>query len=139
LCALQVGLGDLQLLVELGGFDGGHEFTGLYLLAEIDEPVLYVAAGAGVDGRIVKRLRVAGESDLRACCGDGWKDDADGGCGVGGGGVREFVLVVGAFEKAEGDANEDDDGDDDDGDVDAGRDAARDDRRGCSVVGVRLG
>ena len=64
LCALEVGLCDLELLVEFGGFDGGHELAGGDLLAEVDEPLLYVAAGAGIDGRVVEGLRVAGQGDL---------------------------------------------------------------------------
>jgi hypothetical protein len=77
--ALEVGARDLQLFVELGGLDGGHELALGDVLADVHEPLLEVAAGAGVDGRVVVGLGVAGELDLGGRAGDGGVDDADDG------------------------------------------------------------
>ena len=71
--ALEVGLGDLELLVDLGGFDGGHELALSDVGADVEVPLLEVAAGAGVDGRVGEGLGVAGESDLASVSGtEGW-------------------------------------------------------------------
>ncbi len=72
--ALEVGLGDLELLVEFGGFDGGHELTLGDVLADVDEPLPEVAAGARVDGRVVEGLRIAGQRDLGGGAGDDGRD-----------------------------------------------------------------
>ena len=58
--ALEVGARDLQLFVELRGLDGGHELALGDVRADVHEPLLEVAAGAGVDGRVVVGLGVAG-------------------------------------------------------------------------------
>ena len=83
--AFEIGFGDLELLVELGGFDLGHELALADVGADIEVPLFQIAAGAGVDGGVGEGLGVSGQCEIRGeGRGDGM-DDADDGDGGDGG------------------------------------------------------
>jgi hypothetical protein len=56
------GLG--QLLVDLGRVDLGQEFSGLHVAADVVGPAHQVAAGAGVDRRILERQQRSGQHQV---------------------------------------------------------------------------
>src|SRR6185437_5734260 len=62
--ALEVGFGDLELLVHLRGFDDGHELALSDVLSDVDEKLLEIAIGARIDGCVIEGLSVTGKSDL---------------------------------------------------------------------------
>jgi hypothetical protein len=62
--ALQLGTRLVQLLVDLGRFDLGQKVALVHVRADVEVPLLQVAVGARVDGRIGKRLYVAGKREI---------------------------------------------------------------------------
>ena len=62
--ALQFGTRLAQLLIDFGRFDHGEQVAFVYVCADIEVPILQVAVGARVDGRIRECLDVAGEREV---------------------------------------------------------------------------
>ena len=110
--ALEVGLRDLELLIDLGGFDDGHELALRDVLADVDEQFFEVAVGASVDGSVVEGLRVAGERDLAGFAGDDGMRDRDGELRRDVRGLSELMLVGGARGDTPEDADDEKHSDD---------------------------
>ena len=62
--ALELGARLVKLLVDLRRFDLGEELALYYVGADVEVPLLQVAVGAGVDGRVGEGLHVAGKDDV---------------------------------------------------------------------------
>ena len=60
----EVGLGLGELLVDFRGFDVGQQLAFADMGADIEIPLLQIAIGAGIDGRIGEGLKIAGQDDL---------------------------------------------------------------------------
>ena len=61
---LEVGLGLLELLVDLRALDLGEELPLLHVGADVEVPALHVAVDARKDRRIREGLRAAGKDEL---------------------------------------------------------------------------
>ena len=57
----EVGLGLRELLVDFGRFNVGQQLALADVRANIEIPLLQIAVGAGIDGRIGVCLKVAGQ------------------------------------------------------------------------------
>ena len=62
--ALQFGARLVQLLVDFGRLDLGQEIAFAHVRANVEVPLLQVAVGARVDGRIGKCLYIAGKREI---------------------------------------------------------------------------
>jgi hypothetical protein len=60
----QIGLGLVELVVDVGRVELGQELALLHRRADIGVPALHIAAGAGIDRRLEIRLHIAGQHHL---------------------------------------------------------------------------
>ncbi len=63
---LDGGFGLSDLLIQLRRFEGRQYLPGCHVAAYVDIPVLQIAAGARVNGRVREGLDVSGEHHFRS-------------------------------------------------------------------------
>jgi hypothetical protein len=67
LSGLQIGLGLLQLMVHFGRLDLGQKITRFHARADIGIPLLQIAVGARINGRVDQGLGIAGQHQFLCC------------------------------------------------------------------------